>query len=239
MAAGVVSYVLARSSPAYQGGGVWVHPGAPVAEWGDGPMVLEVQVMNISRVEHINFTGTWSGVGWEILPGCTETVAPPYPAGDIYRCMFDPQAAGVPALTDMTLSFDVYGTAATRRRSTCLPTARIKCHGAGGAYTTRLPARALAGRFPPRDPVDAGHTSLGVEAWETARPRWPCLQPPGSPGHGALHARLELQETPDIADVSEFRLHILIQGQTSIRSQLCGEDMWPSPGTCPPGGPGC
>jgi hypothetical protein len=61
------------------------------------------------------FTGTWPGAGWEILPGCAETVAPPYPAGDIYRCMFDPQAAGVPALTNMTLSFDVYGTSANAR----------------------------------------------------------------------------------------------------------------------------
>jgi hypothetical protein len=111
-AAGVVSFVLARSSPAYQSGGIWVHPAAAVAKWGDGPMVLEVQVTNISQVEHINFTGTWPGAGWEILPGCTETVAPPYPAGDIYRCMFDPQTAGVPTLTNMTLSFDVYGTPA-------------------------------------------------------------------------------------------------------------------------------
>ena len=111
-AAGVVSFALSRSSPTYQGGGVWVHPSAPVAEWGDGPMVIEVQVTNISQVEHIDFTGTWPGVGWEILLGCAESVAPPYPAGDIYRCMFDPQAAGVPALTNMTFSFDVYGTPA-------------------------------------------------------------------------------------------------------------------------------
>jgi len=101
-AAGVVSFALSRSSPTYQGGGVWVHPSAPVAEWGDGPMVIEVQVTNISQVEHIDFTGTWPGVGWEVLSGCAESVAPPYPAGDIYRCMFDPQAAGVPALTNMT-----------------------------------------------------------------------------------------------------------------------------------------
>jgi hypothetical protein len=79
---------------------------------GDGPMVIEVQVTNISQVEHIDFTGTWPGVGWEVLSGCAESVAPPYPAGDIYRCMFDPQAAGVPALTNMTFSFDVYGTPA-------------------------------------------------------------------------------------------------------------------------------
>lgn len=111
-AAGVVTFELARSSPTYQGGGVWVHPAAPVAEWGDGPMVIEVEVTNISQVEHITFTGTWPGVGWEILPGCAETVAPPYPAGDIYRCTFDPRAAGVSALTNMTLSFDVYGTPA-------------------------------------------------------------------------------------------------------------------------------
>lgn len=110
--AGVVAFVLAHSPPTYQGGGLWVHPAAPVAEWDDGSMVIEVQVTNISRVEHINFTGTWPGAGWEILPGCTETVAPPYPAGDIYQCVFDPRAAGVPALTNMTLSFDVYGTPA-------------------------------------------------------------------------------------------------------------------------------
>lgn len=111
-AAAVVSVVLARSSPTYQGGGIWVHPAAAVAHWGDGPMVIAVQVTNISQVEHINFTGTWPGVGWKILPGCAETVAPPYPAGDIYRCTFDPRAAGVPARTNMTLSFDVYGTPA-------------------------------------------------------------------------------------------------------------------------------
>jgi len=111
-AAGVVSFALSRSSPTYQGGGVWVHPAAPVAEWGDRPMVIEVQVMNISQVDHIDFTGTWPGVGWEVLPGCAESVASPYPAGDIYRCTFDPQAAGVPALTNMTFSFDVYGTPA-------------------------------------------------------------------------------------------------------------------------------
>jgi hypothetical protein len=111
-AAGVVSFVLSRSSLVYQGGGVWVHPAAPVAEWGDGPMVIEVQVMNISQVDHVDFTGTWPGVGWEILPGCAERVASPYPAGDIYRCTFDPKAAGVPALTNMTFSFDVYGTPA-------------------------------------------------------------------------------------------------------------------------------
>jgi len=110
--AGVAAFVLARSPPAYQGGGIWVHPAAPVAEWGDGPMVIEVKVTNISKVEHINFTGTWPGAGWEILPGCAETVAPPYPTGDVYQCKFDPQAAGVPALTNMTLSFDVYGTPA-------------------------------------------------------------------------------------------------------------------------------
>ena len=120
-AAGVVSFELARSSPPYQGGGVWVHPAAPVAEWGDGPMVLEVQVTNISQVEHINFTGTWPGAGWEILPGCAETAALPYPAGDIYRCIFDPQAAGVPALTNMTLSFDVYGTPANAPPSNLSP----------------------------------------------------------------------------------------------------------------------
>jgi hypothetical protein len=110
--AAVVSSVLARSPTTYQGGGVWVHPAARVAEWGDGPMVIEVQVTNISQVQHINFTGTWPGTGWKILPGCTQTVAPPYPAGDIYRCTFDPQAAGVPARTNMTFSFDVYGTPA-------------------------------------------------------------------------------------------------------------------------------
>jgi hypothetical protein len=75
-------------------------------------MDIEVQVTNISQVEHINFTADLPGVGWEILPGCAETVAPPYPAGDIYQCMFNPQTAGVPALTNMTLSFDVYGTTA-------------------------------------------------------------------------------------------------------------------------------
>jgi hypothetical protein len=96
----------APNPPGYTGGGVWIHPAAPTAEWGFGPMTIMVKVTNPSVVNHINFTATWPGSNWHFL--CHDV---PVSSGkSTYTCTFNPQAAGVPALTNMTLSFDVYGT---------------------------------------------------------------------------------------------------------------------------------
>ena len=99
----------APNPPTYTGGGVWVHPAAPTAQWGTGLMTIEVQVRNSSQVNHINFTATWPGSDWHKL---CDHVPVTHPGDDnyTYTCTFDPQAAGVPQLADMSLSFDVYGT---------------------------------------------------------------------------------------------------------------------------------
>jgi hypothetical protein len=106
--AGAVSATAqaAPNPPGWPGGGVWVHPAAPVAEWGFEPMVIAVQVRNSAWVNHIDVTGTWPGSGWHVL--CSGPVQPDDRI--TYTCTFDPQAAGVPPLTEMSLSFDVYGT---------------------------------------------------------------------------------------------------------------------------------
>ncbi len=108
----------APNPPGYQGGGVWVHPAAPLAEWGDDvPMPITVNVTDPSVVSYVNFTASWPGSnGWHIL--CTDPVNFS-PSTTTVTCDFNPQAPSapalpsglppVPALTNMTLSFDVYG----------------------------------------------------------------------------------------------------------------------------------
>jgi hypothetical protein len=97
----------APEPPGFSGGGVWIHPHAPDAQWGNEPMVIEVQVRNSSQVNHINVTGSWPGSGgWKTL--CRVPVSPP--DSRTYQCTFDQQTAGVPRATDFSLSFDVYGT---------------------------------------------------------------------------------------------------------------------------------
>lgn len=105
--------------PGYTGGGVWVHPAAPNAQWGvNGPMDIVAKVTNqaTAPVGEIVFTGTWPELNgnWEIL---TENGNQPcafqvYPSGPTtFTCNFDPSAAGIQQISDnITLSFDVYET---------------------------------------------------------------------------------------------------------------------------------
>jgi hypothetical protein len=96
----------APEPPSYGGGGVWVHPATPTAQWGFGPMIIDVQARNSTQIDHINFTASVPGQGWRTI--CVAAVN--HASGNpTYSCSWDPQAAGVPAATNFDLSFDVYG----------------------------------------------------------------------------------------------------------------------------------
>jgi hypothetical protein len=96
----------APDPPDWGGGGVWIHPKEPTAAWGLTPMPIEVRGTNPSQVKRINFTGSWPGSGgWKVI--CSYPVGPD---SSNYRCDFDPRTVGIRKPTEISLSFDVYGT---------------------------------------------------------------------------------------------------------------------------------
>lgn len=94
----------AASAPA---GGVWVNPPSNNFQVGvDGVMILEARAyshVSGQPVHHVNFTATWRGAGWQTVT----TQYQPWHE-DRYAYKWNMKAAGVPALTPVTISFDVY-----------------------------------------------------------------------------------------------------------------------------------
>jgi hypothetical protein len=91
-------------------GGLWISPGDTFTITGNTLHFAAHAYPAITgdpKIDHVNFTATWIGVGWHVI--CSETTPS---QGDIYAC--DWNLAGIPPGTQVTVSFDVYDVAENR-----------------------------------------------------------------------------------------------------------------------------